>query len=586
MRRSTIPHFARSIGSIRCILQSPTAFGNGRGRVSGQKNGRFTLLRTSGMGTALLGRSWVAIGSPQSEPTKNMKRLRTTITNLKPNWISRAQRASVAGTCSLLLCAAPLLAQQTDENVVSDTGITYSIEADLRGYDGIAAHLIDVATSDGIVTLSGHVDNLLAREQAVTLAKSIKGVRSVINQINVRPVARPDDLIHQDVITSLADDPATDSFEIRVEVAGGDVTLKGILDSWQEKRLAGQIAKGVRGVRSVKNELVFVPTANRPDDEIRNDVTQRLHMDVRINDAGIDVIVDEGKVVLKGLVASNAEKTLAEELSWVSGARDVDSGALEVDFDRMAVLPKLRTDTPDLSDETIAAALRETFKLDPRVKAFAVEPMVRDGIVTLMGKVDNYVAKLAAGRDAKNTVGVTHVINLLKVRPDSLIEDQQLEETVAAALQRNPYLELSDLDVSVRNSRVMLSGEVDNTFEIAEAYRTVARVNGVADISNDLTATTARIPAHGLDHAWNDYVPDAYWPFQEIPKSLDAKIRREVESQLFWSPFLDSDEIEVEVDSGTVKLTGYVDDYAERRIATKNAWEGGARGVLNHLEVR
>jgi osmotically-inducible protein OsmY len=336
----------------------------------------------------------------------------------------------------------------------------------------------------------------------------------------------------------------------------------------------------------VKNEMVYIPTVSRPDTEIAMDIRQRLKMDVRVNAGGIEVEVMDGEVELSGLVASGAEKTLAEQLAWVTGARDVDSSALWVDFDRVAVLPKHRTGAPDVADKAIASALQKAFEMDPRVKAFAIEPMVSNGTVTLNGEVDNYVAKLAAERDARNTVGVHFVINLLKVRPNALVEDSTLLENVQSALKRSPYLDTKDLDVTVRNSRVTLSGELDSTFDIAEAYRTVAKVNGVASIKNELTATTTKIPSHGLDYAWHTYVPDAYWPFQDIPKSLDAEIKREVESQLFWSPFLDSNEIEVYVDNGTVKLTGYVDDYVERRIATKNAWEGGAEGVLNHLEVR
>src|SRR5690606_35595490 len=128
--------------------------------------------------------------------------------------------------------------------------------------------------------------------------------------------------------------------------------------------------------------------------------------------------------------------------------------------------------------------------------------------------------KLAAERDARNTVGVHFVINLLKVRPNAWVEDSTLLENVQSALKRSPYVEIKDLDVTVRNSQVTLSGELDSTFDIAEAYRTVAKVNGVASNKNKLTTTTPKIPRQGLDYAWHTYVPDAYWPFQDIPKSL------------------------------------------------------------------
>jgi osmotically-inducible protein OsmY len=40
-----------------------------------------------------------------------------------------------------------------------------------------------VNTRDGIVTLSGWVDNLLAKERAGQIAESVKGVRAVVNRI-------------------------------------------------------------------------------------------------------------------------------------------------------------------------------------------------------------------------------------------------------------------------------------------------------------------------------------------------------------------------------------------------------------------
>jgi osmotically-inducible protein OsmY len=469
---------------------------------------------------------------------------------------------------------------------VNDAGITRSIETEMKGYDGISSHLVDVETENGVVRLSGFVDNLLARDQSVTLAKSIKGVRSVIDELEVRPVARTDTQIHHDILEALETDPATESWKIDVSVEDGNVTLSGSSGSWQENRLAEQIAKGVRGVRSVDNEMVYIPLVKRPDAEIKHDVEQTLEMDIRLNDARTKVSVKKGEVTLSGYVASSAEKTLAEELARVPGVSGVNSEKLAVSHAKVAQAAKLRTDMPSYSDEEITAALQAAFKLDPRVKTFDLETMVSDGTATLMGKVDNYAAKLAAERDARNTVGVQHVVNLLKVRPAELLEDAALYGRIISALRRDPQLEVTDIDVTVRNGRVILTGEPDNTFEVGEAYRVVSGVDGVAEVDNRLKPTTVSIPPYGLHCAWNHYVPDGYWPFEEIPKSLDSEIKSDVESELFWSPFLDSDQIEVKVNDGTVTLSGYVDDYAERRIATENAWEGGAHGVLNHLEVR
>lgn len=66
----------------------------------------------------------------------------------------------------------------------------------------------------------------------------------------------------------------------------------------------------------------------------------------------------------------------------------------------------------------------------------------------------------------------------------------------------------------------------------------------------------------------------------------DWEIQEDIESELGWSIYLDSDEISVAVKDGVATLVGMVDNLRDRRIATKNAYEGGARNVRNPLEVR
>ena len=66
--------------------------------------------------------------------------------------------------------------------------------------------------------------------------------------------------VDNSVITSkiksqLAADDFLKSFEISVETYKGTVQLSGFVDSQSAVNRAGQIARGVEGVRSVKNNL-------------------------------------------------------------------------------------------------------------------------------------------------------------------------------------------------------------------------------------------------------------------------------------------------------------------------------------------
>lgn len=66
----------------------------------------------------------------------------------------------------------------------------------------------------------------------------------------------------------------------------------------------------------------------------------------------------------------------------------------------------------------------------------------------------------------------------------------------------------------------------------------------------------------------------------------DARLKEEVESSLWWDPYVDSDEIEVEVTDSVVTLQGTVTTWKERSLAERNALNAGAARIENHLEVR
>jgi osmotically-inducible protein OsmY len=58
------------------------------------------------------------------------------------------------------------------------------------------------------------------------------------------------------VKAAIFDDPSLKVLQINVETFKGEVQLSGFVDSAQNIRRAGEVARGVRGVRSVKNDLI------------------------------------------------------------------------------------------------------------------------------------------------------------------------------------------------------------------------------------------------------------------------------------------------------------------------------------------
>ena len=69
--------------------------------------------------------------------------------------------------------------------VASDSAITSNIKAKYVADSIVSVFIISVRTYEGRVTLSGTVGSHVARDQALDLAKSTSGVKTVTNQIVV-----------------------------------------------------------------------------------------------------------------------------------------------------------------------------------------------------------------------------------------------------------------------------------------------------------------------------------------------------------------------------------------------------------------
>jgi hyperosmotically inducible protein len=68
---------------------------------------------------------------------------------------------------------------------IDDAAITAEVKSKLAADPEVSAHNIDVDTNEGVVTLSGRVDDSSEKSEAEQLARSADGVRRVINNLRV-----------------------------------------------------------------------------------------------------------------------------------------------------------------------------------------------------------------------------------------------------------------------------------------------------------------------------------------------------------------------------------------------------------------
>ena len=89
---------------------------------------------------------------------------------------------------------------------------------------------------------------------------------------------------------------------------------------------------------------------------------------------------------------------------------------------------------------------------------------------------------------------------------------------------------------------------------------------------------------HGWYYDYYDYEPSGRGTPEWLSKS-DAQLKEDVKSELFWSPFVDSDDINVSVKNGEVTLKGSVEDQSAVDDAIENAYEAGAKNVISKLKT-
>jgi hyperosmotically inducible periplasmic protein len=133
-----------------------------------------------------------------------------------------------------------------------------------------------------------------------------------------------------DVKEALTDSSIAKTGEIQVETHDGVVQLSGFVDSESTEELALRAAKAVKGVESVRNDLVVSPSKPtrseaKDDAVIAAKVRKELQQQPNAKAArDINVDVSEGVVQLSGFVASVDDKNRAADVvASVAGVKDV-----------------------------------------------------------------------------------------------------------------------------------------------------------------------------------------------------------------------------------------------------------------------
>lgn len=150
---------------------------------------------------------------------------------------------------------------------IADTAITAKIKTQLLGEESLKDTTIHVTTTNGVVTLEGAVANANDKALAATITKSVKGVKTVDNNLRTPGTteasmktkeASSDTWITTKVKSQLLADSVSKGTEIKVETTKGVVSLTGILPTKDAVKHAKDIAAKVEGVKSVDTTALYI----------------------------------------------------------------------------------------------------------------------------------------------------------------------------------------------------------------------------------------------------------------------------------------------------------------------------------------
>ena len=182
----------------------------------------------------------------------------------------------------------------------------------------ISAH-IGVAAHDGIVTLSGHVTTYPQRHAAETAARRVRGVKAVVEEIEVRlpfDTRRSDEDIAAAALDRMGWDVTIPKDAIIVQVERGWVTLSGQVDWFYQKDNARKEIRHLHGVTGLSDQITIKPRADVAD--ISDSITHALHRSWFFDPATVQVSAIGSVVRLSGSVDLPHDKKVAGDTAWSS----------------------------------------------------------------------------------------------------------------------------------------------------------------------------------------------------------------------------------------------------------------------------
>ncbi len=214
------------------------------------------------------------------------------------------------------------------------------------------------------------------------------------------------------------------------------------------------------------------------------------------------------------------------------------------------------------SDGALHRKVLAELEAEPSLREEEIGIAVKDGVVTLTGRVQSYDHKFAAELSAARVSGVEAVADELKVQQPGLprtLADAEIAHAVTNHLKWHLHFRDRTVKVKVEHGWVTLAGDLDSLAQKESAEREVAQLSGVKGVINllDIRVTS--------------------WA-EQVQSKIEAAILNRAQ--------LDQKAIRVRAEDGVVVLSGQVSSPTLEREIVKAAQSApGVTEVVDRLEV-
>jgi len=215
----------------------------------------------------------------------------------------------------------------------------------------------------------------------------------------------------------------------------------------------------------------------RNDEVIKNSIVYELARDTRIDAANTEVTVENGRVTLTGATPTFLGKSAAtEDALSILGVTEVDN-LMVVNYPATFTVPTDAEIKQNILSKLVASPDLDVLDLDVTVDA---------GVVTVKGTVDAYWKKTFVEDLVTFEAGVTFIENHVAVVPTDDVIDKVIAEDIVASLEERALVDADDIDVSVSDGEVELTGSVPNWAARQTAANAALYTAGIKMLDNNL----------------------------------------------------------------------------------------------------